>query len=724
MSISSIRTRLSSFINGTQPDAIPPIPKLMLRNIPARAVAALSPLLIVSAAMSQAPTGLPMTRQVTIPVLVAITPKGEKIASDGAILPVRLTLEDNTRRIPTVIVKIGNDDANAQSTWNASAFMAAFAAARETKHRMIEYSYFADAPPGNIDGPSAGMFFSAAYLALINGAEIKSDRAMTGTVNPDGTVGPVGGIPHKLLAAKKGGITKFGYPVGQKLEFSQQEQKYVDIAFRCRQLGIEPVELRDINDAYYLLTDQKTGNEIASIAPLPPNLPQPVADKVRAAFMRSRQACESKYQQVVELYNNSGKLPELRDADIRATMGYAEEFYDTATLSFKAGSIPAAYMQTLSSLAMCEAAETEIKAVRETTGKAPLKTKLNASVNVLVNIQKTVQQAREALELTIQANLTAQALVPRVESLSAYINLREGFSLELAGDSLVNEAIIQAQNVASKSGAMPAGYLECISKACLYYAQAKTRYQTSQDYYSTLSPRAASEDVVLNLTPEFEQSIGDAYTMGARSSLTFLDAVTRERWKQEVKQQLEAKQIAGGFQADFADKSESVSLVDGSYLPNRIAANYDQNAITEKSALEGLTGARAVFQTDTSSNLASFGSGAASYLGLSALVLQYYNYGSPQMMTYSRSFGTFIDLARTKALDSARKVEEAMAKEIGATPVPRTDSLLPAAILLNLELADCLRYGSYSDKLQSMKVYWRVSILCDLSMDMIRQSKG
>ena len=38
---------------------------------------------------------------------------------------------------------------------------------------------------------------------------------MTGTINPDGGIGPVGGIPHKLDAAAQQGASLFIVPEGQ-----------------------------------------------------------------------------------------------------------------------------------------------------------------------------------------------------------------------------------------------------------------------------------------------------------------------------------------------------------------------------------------------------------------------------------------------------------------------------------------------------------------------------
>jgi len=39
------------------------------------------------------------------------------------------------------------------------------------------------------------------FLAAMTGAEIDPKAAMTGIINPDGTIGPVGGIPEKFLGS-------------------------------------------------------------------------------------------------------------------------------------------------------------------------------------------------------------------------------------------------------------------------------------------------------------------------------------------------------------------------------------------------------------------------------------------------------------------------------------------------------------------------------------------
>lgn len=66
-----------------------------------------------------------------------------------------------------------------------------------------------------IGGPSAGAAFAVATIAAIEGKTVKEDIAMTGTIEPDGSIGHVGGIIEKASAAASQGVKLFLVPGGQ-----------------------------------------------------------------------------------------------------------------------------------------------------------------------------------------------------------------------------------------------------------------------------------------------------------------------------------------------------------------------------------------------------------------------------------------------------------------------------------------------------------------------------
>lgn len=66
----------------------------------------------------------------------------------------------------------------------------------------------------DIGGPSAGMIFTLAVVDKLSPGELNGGRhvAGTGTIAEDGTVGPIGGISHKVAGAREAGAELFLAP--------------------------------------------------------------------------------------------------------------------------------------------------------------------------------------------------------------------------------------------------------------------------------------------------------------------------------------------------------------------------------------------------------------------------------------------------------------------------------------------------------------------------------
>jgi uncharacterized protein len=115
-----------------------------------------------------------------------------------------------------------------------------------------------------VEGPSAGAAIAIATIAVIKGKEINSKVMITGTINPDGTIGPVGGIIPKAQAAKDAGATTFLVPSGQGTQVNYiPEEKCEQIGYFTfctttykrkienvgKSVGIEVVEVKNIWEA-------------------------------------------------------------------------------------------------------------------------------------------------------------------------------------------------------------------------------------------------------------------------------------------------------------------------------------------------------------------------------------------------------------------------------------------------------------------------------------------
>ncbi|MFC5185302.1 YlbL family protein [Actinomadura harenae] len=67
---------------------------------------------------------------------------------------------------------------------------------------------------GDIGGPSAGLMFSLSIVDKLTPGSLTGGKfiAGTGTITPDGQVGPIGGIQQKMVAARRAGATVFLTP--------------------------------------------------------------------------------------------------------------------------------------------------------------------------------------------------------------------------------------------------------------------------------------------------------------------------------------------------------------------------------------------------------------------------------------------------------------------------------------------------------------------------------
>ena len=66
----------------------------------------------------------------------------------------------------------------------------------------------------SIGGPSAGLMFALGIIDMVGDTDLTDGKfiAGTGTITADGAVGPIGGIPLKMIAARRAGATVFLAP--------------------------------------------------------------------------------------------------------------------------------------------------------------------------------------------------------------------------------------------------------------------------------------------------------------------------------------------------------------------------------------------------------------------------------------------------------------------------------------------------------------------------------
>ena len=115
---------------------------------------------------------------------------------------------------------------------------------------MYDFIYTIKANASVIQGPSAGGALAVATIAALRGVQPNASVMMTGTISPDGRIGPIGEAMAKAKAAKDIGAELFIVPEGQSVDVNYQQVQ------RCSKFGArdicrnESVAVRtDIGDA-------------------------------------------------------------------------------------------------------------------------------------------------------------------------------------------------------------------------------------------------------------------------------------------------------------------------------------------------------------------------------------------------------------------------------------------------------------------------------------------
>lgn len=102
----------------------------------------------------------------------------------------------------------------------------------------------------DIGGPSAGLMFSLAMVDKLTPGELNGGRfvAGTGTIDPQGKVGPIGGIQYKMMAARDAGAETFLVPAANCNEARQHTPQ-----------GLRLIKVENLTGAVQSLGDVNAG---------------------------------------------------------------------------------------------------------------------------------------------------------------------------------------------------------------------------------------------------------------------------------------------------------------------------------------------------------------------------------------------------------------------------------------------------------------------------------
>lgn len=152
--------------------------------------------------------------QVTVPIVAVRTiQRGFQVEYQGVIMRADVELiEGKGRILVNTVPKIGID---IQTSMRTAVRVSEEVTGISLSKTDVVLTLIANQDVEIVDGPSAGVAITVALIAAIRNQRLNQSIYMTGTISSDGSVGPIGGIPEKALAAAENGSKYFLVPDGQ-----------------------------------------------------------------------------------------------------------------------------------------------------------------------------------------------------------------------------------------------------------------------------------------------------------------------------------------------------------------------------------------------------------------------------------------------------------------------------------------------------------------------------
>lgn len=238
--------------------------------------------------------------------------------------PTRLTLASSANT--TGAVSLLGADVSSTPAWRATLWTSALVAAT-TLGKDVTALSFSAAPSTRIEDSSTGALVAAGFIAARTGAAPDAKATLTGSLAPDGTLGPVTDLPARIRAALAAGKRTIGIPAGMRTK---------DVAALATD-GATLVEVADVGAAYQLLTGST----------LPPTVPVSAADMrldaetataLDAKYKQWQQRLAVEWAEILQL-ESAGRIPQL----LKYLRDTSKKFAQTAESLHKRGMTGAAY---------------------------------------------------------------------------------------------------------------------------------------------------------------------------------------------------------------------------------------------------------------------------------------------------------------------------------------------------------------------------------------------
>ncbi len=601
------------------------------------------------------------TREVTVKAVWFRGPAGPQ--ASGGTSPSTVRIAPNTKDGASVGV-LEEFAGGAGNQWRTATWLAAFSASQLTGRNLTDNEFLVRTG-GHIDGPSAGMLMTATMIAVLRGKTPRPDTTMTGTINPDGSAGPVGGIVQKMDGASKDGIKRFGFPMGARNHQDMRTGRSVDLFDAGKEFGLEVREIHDVFEAYEFLTDDK----LARTAPVPESdmeLDSETSARLRTKNEKWTARLKSDIANLGSLTRDLGDLGQrIQPLANLANAAYkrAQDFErsDFLTSAFES------HVQAAVYAGMTKEATRFLKAYTK-----------NDMPDVVAQIQ-----AAATVKGQLSAMLGEAELQSKRKTVGGQINTLRAYQAAVIANSFLAMADNSAEAAQKLLDLQKEGKLkpeqekvlpEVLFNSITYYSIAKTMLDVAEDQRDFGSEEGTSNPIPAGTIGR----VASAYGSAAGAVLQYLESLALD----------DAAREAG---------------IDKATAQNRLAAN-DTDYLVASNAVRIAEGLASRGET----NMLRLAAGSMAFLKGASLVNKYYSLGGQRdqagdlVLTNRKALSAQLDLARQLAREAAAAAKRAL-------------GFVPVATRMAYQLGVAKREGDDEEKLQALESFWESAFWSQLA---------
>jgi uncharacterized protein len=566
----------------------------------------------------------------------------------GGIKPTVITLEPGRGSLLGISFFESQLDV-AGDQWRSSAWTAITNSSLLLGEDLNQYSFAFDAE-GNIDGPSAGGLFTSSTLALILGDSLRSDVTMTGTINPDGSIGPVGGIPLKVQAAHDQGKRRVVIPAGQLTPQLRELET---------ELGIDVQEAADVYQAYELLT----GNPL----PLPVGFAN-VTPQMSTAGVQAVQALvediQTQYQSERTAFD-ANSIPE----ELQPIARRAQESLAASRRAVDQGDLPSAYAQGRSAL---------------------------QQLRLVHNLVKTQTALAEFDNQPWDVSVLTQRWDPLIQAAEALLQDLESAEVKTANEAMTASRAFGHLILTIGLGQLAQQEVEVLKTTAAARDPNSEAYRRAL-FFLAIAPTLAAEQLDIAQDALHLEDISPGVPVQKRELAGFTNT-------------LNTASVAG-IKA-FESLTIQPLAASGAEAFELVAADFKSKDVSYFLALAALDARNQVveaMENKENAGLAKLGAAQISYLLSSVLISQYYSLGAsfdPELE--SLGIRSAVEFDNPRALINMLDLAEVSARgDIAMAQAAGND--LTQQILMH-EQAKFLREGTPADKIDALIKFWNASL--------------